>query len=457
MFPEYTFFLFSGRLSTAIPGDVHVDLMEPHVPTDYSLSMPMESSGPVQGTPQSLADTKLRDGGDAKDGGASPGANRLKPIPKDRLKLNTYTITGTLQGELTDADDGLNSSALSFEDASRLHSSAIAMETATIQTLRNQKWHLNCKIDELKRQLDAEMNEKKALSVKIDGLQTQYESKLRLLRDSTEGDARKDSLRTRELELALHHKEQQLQEAIRLSSEKQSKDTQVLQEKVAHYEKELQERVSELEAVRALHRKSEQRVMQLETGTAEKAVETSTLSQKLANAEEQLSIVRREMEERRTGAESLRAHNDRMALEYNDMKTRTQLLEDKIQSLTEQNNQLIMRNKNSQSTFEDLQEKGSQVRRSLEDKVKQYIEDNEKLKQEAVEAGRLRQEIETLKERIVALSANHVSSSVDKGLQARVAELEEQNAALKQTAESADYWKEQHTVTARYPRPCHDL
>ena len=146
-----------------------------------------------------------------------------------------------------------------------------------------------------------------------------------------------------------------------------------------------------------------------------------------------------------------------MALEYNEMKTRTQLLEDKIQSLTEQNNQLIMRNKNSQSTFEDLQEKGSQVRRSLEDKVKQYIEDNEKLKQEAVEAGRLRQEIETLKERIVALSANHVSSSVDKGLQARVAELEEQNAALKQTAESADYWKEQHTVTARYPRPCHDL
>ena len=50
-----------------------------------------------------------------------------------------------------------------------------------------------------------------------------------------------------------------------------------------------------------------------------------------------------------------------------------------------------------------------------------------------------------------------MSSSVDKGLQARVAELEEQNAALKQTAESADYWKEQHTVTARYPRPCHDL
>ena len=150
-------------------------------------------------------------------------------------------LAAELTCRLTDADDGLNSSALSFEDASRLHSSAIAMETATIQTLRNEKWHLNCKIDELKRQLDAEINEKKALSVKIDGLQTQYESKLRLLRDSTEGDARKDSLRTRELELALHHKEQQLQEAIRLSSEKQSKDTQVLQEKVAHYEKELQE------------------------------------------------------------------------------------------------------------------------------------------------------------------------------------------------------------------------
>ena len=63
----------------------------------------------------------------------SPGA-RLKPIPRDRLKYQKYVVYGDQQQQQQqqpEGGDGLNSSQLSFEDASRLHSSAIAMETAT--------------------------------------------------------------------------------------------------------------------------------------------------------------------------------------------------------------------------------------------------------------------------------------------------------------------------------------
>ena len=55
-----------------------------------------------------------------------------------------------------------------------------------------------------------------------------------------------------------------------------------------------------------------------------------TLQQTLAATEDKLAAMQRELDERRTGAESLRAHSDRMALEYNDMKTRNELLEDKV-------------------------------------------------------------------------------------------------------------------------------
>jgi chromosome segregation ATPase len=241
----------------------------------------------------------------------SPGG-RLRPIPKDRLKYQKYVYGEQQQHEV---DDGLNSSQLSFEDASRLHSSAIAMETATIQNLRKEKWHLTCELDELKRALDAERADKQTLTAKVDGLQSQYEGKLRLLRDSTEGDIRKESLRTKELEIALHHKDAQLKDALLMRSDKENKDVEVWRQKAEHYERELQERVVELESVRALHRKSEQRLMLLETSGAEKAAEWSTLAQKLQDTEEQLRVVRRELDERRTGAESLRAHSDSIALQ----------------------------------------------------------------------------------------------------------------------------------------------
>ena len=74
-------------------------------------------------------------GNDASYDNSSPGA-RLKPIPRDRLKYQKYVVYGEQQQQQQQQDvveDGLNSSQLSFEDASRLHSSAIAMETATIQ------------------------------------------------------------------------------------------------------------------------------------------------------------------------------------------------------------------------------------------------------------------------------------------------------------------------------------
>jgi hypothetical protein len=71
-------------------------------------------------------------GNDASYDNSSPGA-RLKPIPRDRLKYQKYVVYGEQQQQQDVVEDGLNSSQLSFEDASRLHSSAIAMETATIQ------------------------------------------------------------------------------------------------------------------------------------------------------------------------------------------------------------------------------------------------------------------------------------------------------------------------------------
>lgn len=310
-------------------------------------------------------------GNDASYETSSPGA-RLKPIPRDRLKYQKYVVYGDHQQQNQEADDALNSSQLSFEDASRLHSSAIAMETATIQTLRNEKWHLSCEIDTLKRALNASESEKQDLVAKVNSLQEQYEGKLRLLRDSTEGEIRKESLRTKELELALHHKDTQLKEALLMRSEKEAKDVEVYKQKAEHYENELKERLLELESVRSLHRKSEQRLMQMESTGADRSIEMSSLKQKLADAEEQLRVVRRELDERRTGAESLRAHSDSIALQFNDLKTRNELLEEKVKSLTEQKEQLISRNKCSQSTFEDLQEKGAQVRRTLEEKVQQY-------------------------------------------------------------------------------------
>lgn len=304
-------------------------------------------------------------------------------------------------------DDGLNSSQLSFDDAARLHSSAIAMEAATIQTLRNERWHLTCEIDTLKRALEAERAEKQTLTAKVDDLQSQYEGKLRQLRDSTEGEIRKELLHAKELEIALHHKDLQLKDALLTRTDKEKKEVEVWRQKSEHHERELQERMIELESVRALHRKSEQRLMLLETSGAEKAVQSSTLTQKLADAEEQLRVVRRELDERRIGAESLRAHSDSIALQFTDIKTRNQLLEDRIKSLTEQNEQLLQRNKASQNTFEDLQDKGAQVRRSLEEKVQKYMVEMEKLKGEAYEATRLQEEIVSLKDRIVGLSTNH--------------------------------------------------
>ena len=317
--------------------------------------------------------------------------------------------------------------------------------------MRNEKWHLSCEIDTLKRAFNASEAEKQALMAKVNSLQEQYEGKLRLLRDSTEGEIRKESLRTKELELAMHHKDTQLKEALLMRSEKEAKDVEVYKQKAAHYENELKERLLELESVRSLHRKSEQRMMQMESSGADRSVEMSSLQQKLADAEEQLRVVRRELDERRTGAESLRAHSDSIALQFNDMRTRNDLLEEKVKSLTEQNEQLILRNKSSQSTFEDLQEKGSQVRRTLEEKVQQYSLEMEKLKAEAHECVQLRQEVLTLKDRIVGLSQNYccASSGSDTQLQKDLAILQVENESLKQFKSDVEYWKEQHTVIAR--------
>ena len=113
-----------------------------------------------------------------------------------------------------------------------------------------------------------------------------------------------------------------------MRSEKEAKDVEVYKQKAAHYENELKERLLELESVRSLHRKSEQRMMQMESSGADRSVEMSSLQQKLADAEEQLRVVRRELDERRTGAESLRAHSDSIALQFNDMRTRNDLLEE---------------------------------------------------------------------------------------------------------------------------------
>jgi hypothetical protein len=366
------------------------------------------------------------------EAGSPGGGGRLRPIPKERLKYQKYVVYGEQQQQ--EVDDGLNSSQLSFEDASRLHSSAIAMETATIQTLRNEKWHLSCEIDTLKRSLEAERGERQHLSGKLESLQAQYEGKLRMLRDSTEGEIRKESLRAKDLELALNHKDAQLKEALLMKNDKENKDVEVHRQKAAHFERELQERVLELESVRALHRKSEQRLAILESSGAEKSVAVTTLEHKLQDAEEQLRMVRRELEERRTGAESLRAHSDGVALQLTDIKTRNQLLEDKVKSLTEQNEHLILRNKSSQSTFEDLQEKGSQVRRSLEEKVQQYSTEMDALKAQAHEATRLKEEVATLKERIVGLSKNHCCASTgDTELQKQLTALQLERASLEQS------------------------
>jgi len=383
------------------------------------------------------------------------GGSKLRPIPKERLKYQKYVVYGDQHQQ--EGEDGLNSSQLSFEDASRLHSSAIAMETATIQTLRNEKWHLSCEIDTLKRSLESESSEKQALGAKVESLQAQYEGKLRMLRDGTEDEIRKESSRTHELELAvrqkdaqLSQKDAQLKEALLMRTEKEDKDIEVLRQKAAHFERELKERVLELESVRSLHRKSEQHLLLLESSGAEKAVESSTLSQKLMATEEQLNVVRRELDERRTGAESLRAHSDGIALQFTDIKTRNQLLEDKVKALTEQNEHLITRNKNSQNTFEDLQEKGSQVRRSLEEKVQQYSAEMDKLKSEAYESTRLREEVVSLKDRIVGLSQNHcATTNNDSELQKQLTTLQLEKESLMQARQDMDYWKEQHTVIAR--------
>ena len=286
-------------------------------------------------------------------GSPGGGGGRLRPIPKERLKYQKYVVYGEQQQH--EVDDGLNSSQLSFEDAPRLHSSAIAMETAMIQTLRNEKWHLSCEIENLRHSLEAERSERKAACDKLESLQAQYETKLRMLRDSTVGEIRKESLHTKELELALYHKESQLKELLLMKADKDNKDTEVWRQKAEHFEREMQERILELESVRSLHRKSEQRVVMLESAAQEKAVQVSTMTHKLQDAEEQLRVVKRELEERRTGAESLRSHSDSVALQLTDMKTRNHLLEEKVKALTEQNEHLVLRNKSSQSTFEDLQ------------------------------------------------------------------------------------------------------
>ena len=252
----------------------------------------------------------------------------LRPIPKERLKYQKYVVYGDQQQE--EVDDALNSSTLSFEDASRLHSSAIAMETATIAALRNEKWHLSCEIDQLKRDLGAQQNDNSVLLAKVDTLQAKYEQNLRMLKESTEGEIRKESLRTKELELMMHHKDQELKEALVLRDEKDNKELELWKQKATHFENELRERQQELESVRSLHRKSEQRLISHEGSSAEKAMELQTLQQTLAATEDKLAAMQRELDERRTGAESLRAHSDRMALEYNDMKTRNELLEDKV-------------------------------------------------------------------------------------------------------------------------------
>ena len=192
------------------------------------------------------------------EGGTTP-VGKLKPIPKERLRYQKYMVYGDMQQHEVD-DGNLSAASLSFEDASRLHSSAIAMETATIQTLRNEKWHLSCEVDELKRALGSENIEKQELSAKLQQLQLEYEAKLRLLRDSTEGEIRKVSLRTKELEIALHHKETQLQELLLKRTEVDGKDVELLRKKAEHYERELHERVLELDSVRTLHRKAEKRI-----------------------------------------------------------------------------------------------------------------------------------------------------------------------------------------------------
>ena len=256
----------------------------------------------------------------------SPGqGSKLRPIPKEQLKgYKRYVVYGDTQNH--EPDDGLNSSQLSFEDASRLHSSAIAMETATIHSLRNEKWHLSCEIDRLKRELETEHNEKQSINAKLESLQAQYESKLRILRDNTEGEIRKEALHTKELEISLHQKEAQLREALQMKNEKESQEMEVYKQKVQHFERELQERIIELESVRALHRKSEQRLMLLETTGAEKSVEASALQQKLDDAQAQVRVLQRELDERRSGAESLRAHSDTIAMQFTDIKNRNQVM-----------------------------------------------------------------------------------------------------------------------------------
>ena len=64
------------------------------------------------------------------------------------------------------------------------------------------------------------------------------------------------------------------------------------------------------------------------------------------------------------------------------------------------------------------------MRRSLEEKVQQYASEMEKLKLEALDAAKLRDEIVVLKERIVGLSEVHRGGGGTSDHGKRVTELE---------------------------------
>ena len=117
---------------------------------------------------------------------------------------------------------------VSLDDAQKLKAMADTSKTraqavseATIRTLRDENAHLRAQADSLQRQRDAAVHELDALRTRAAGMAAQADAKQLFARDRVETARRRErevlemkhAGRVRELELALHHKDQALQQA----------------------------------------------------------------------------------------------------------------------------------------------------------------------------------------------------------------------------------------------------
>lgn len=305
----------------------------------------------------------------------------------------------------------------------------------------------------LKNTVDEQHREKADLTRRLDQVSAaERESQIRI-RHSADIEKHNEQV-IKELKLALHHDRSEREKG---SKEEGGEDKEVYRRKAEYFERELKECLLEVECLRAGLRALEG---QVPMATSEQDDEHMTLRAQLTSAEKELRGLRQELQDRRSGDSSLRAHTDRMALEFNQLQVRASLLDQKVQALTGQNRELMLRNASAQSTFEDMQAKSAQVRERLEATLTESVQEVERAKGEAAQVPRLKEEIQTLKERVVAMAEHACGSGKSKttegasgdgdqlllqhpmvtALKGEVERLQEKSAR------EVTYWKEQHTT-----------